>query len=89
MGDDRYADSAVLCQFQVPAKHGLNGSVPILLPLIETLFGATCSACLGSSKGDDVHTDSTKHLAAHEPDRPSQPRSCDSDTECFVWSINR
>jgi len=88
VGDDRYADSAVLCQFQVPANRGLNCSVPILLPLIETLFDATCSACLGPSKGM-MFTLTVPNTSLHESDRRGQPKSCDADTECFAWSISR
>lgn len=88
MGDDRYDDSAVLCQFHVLEYRVVSSSVPILLPLIETLFFATCSACLGSSKGT-MSTPTVPNTSLQGSDRRGQPRSCDSDTEGFVSSIRR
>lgn len=51
MGDDRYDDSAALCQFHLSVKQVLSGAVPMLLLLIDDLLVAACCACLGSSKG--------------------------------------
>jgi len=88
VGDDRYDDSAVLCQFHVLLSCVLSSSVPILLPLIETLFFATRSACLGSFKGT-MSTLTLPNTSLQESDRRGQPKSCDSDTEGFVPSIRR
>ena len=51
MGDDRYDDSAALCQCRLSVDHTMSSAVPILLPVIDEDLFALRSACLGSSKG--------------------------------------
>ena len=51
MGDDRYDDSAALCQYRLLVDRMLSSAVPILLPVIDKNLFATQPACLGSSKG--------------------------------------